>query len=114
MTDLNSYQKATVSTAIYPEVGTGSQLAFAYCALGLGSEAGEVAGRVKKVIRDEDGILSMESRDAIIDELGDVLWYVARLADEVGVSLGSVASLNLGKLKSRQKRGVLAGSGDKR
>lgn len=110
---LNRYQDRTWQTAIYPEAGTGSTLALSYVALGLG-EAGEVQGKVKKVLRDDAGTLTEEKRALIVKELGDVLWYVARMAAEVGVSLEDVAEMNLDKLWDRKDRGVLVGSGDER
>lgn len=108
-----TYQSQASSTAIYPEKGTGSALALAYVGLGLG-EAGEVQGKLKKVIRDNGGVLSDEARDAIGKELGDLLWYVAAAATELGVDLGEVAQGNLDKLFDRKDRGVLNGSGDDR
>ena len=89
--DLNEYQKFTRTTAFYPEA-----VGFVYCSLGLAGEAGEVANNVKKEIR--DGVdKSLEIRD----ELGDVLWYVARLADEYGFDLAEVAQYNIDKLNDR-------------
>jgi NTP pyrophosphatase (non-canonical NTP hydrolase) len=85
-----------------------------YCALGLAGEAGEVANKIKKVYRDEDGEFSLEKEEELAKELGDVLWYVAALANELGFSLAWVAEENLNKLKSRQERGVIGGSGDER
>lgn len=107
------YQAATADTAIYPEAGTGSQIALAYVGLGLG-EAGEIQGKLKKVIRDDEGVVSPDTRDALIAEMGDLLWYIARLCDELGVPISMVADNNLQKLVSRQVRGVLGGSGDNR
>lgn len=109
----SDYQDATKETAIYPEAGTGSVLALAYVGLGLG-ETGEVQGKLKKVIRDNNGHLTDEVREALIGELGDVLWYAARLADELDVELDLVAQENINKLLSRKERGVLGGSGDNR
>jgi NTP pyrophosphatase (non-canonical NTP hydrolase) len=105
--DLNSYQISTRQTVIYTA-------GIEYTALGLASEAGEVAGKVKKVIRDYDGILNDAHRAQIADELGDVLWYVARLADDMGIKLADIAAGNIDKLSNRAERGVLGGSGDKR
>jgi NTP pyrophosphatase (non-canonical NTP hydrolase) len=107
------YQLATDATAVYPEVGTGSVLALAYVGLGLG-EAGEVQGKIKKILRDDAGVVSPEKREQIAGELGDVLWYVARAADELGYSLEQIARANLAKLADRSERGVLQGSGDNR
>jgi NTP pyrophosphatase (non-canonical NTP hydrolase) len=105
----NEYQKETKSTAIYP-----ADKAVEYTVLGLLSEAGEVAGKVKKVIRDNDGIFSEAKSAEIADECGDVIWYLARVLDEIGYTFEEVAADNLRKLKSRQQRGVIGGSGDNR
>jgi NTP pyrophosphatase (non-canonical NTP hydrolase) len=107
------YQLATEETAIYPEAGTGSVMALAYIGLGLG-EAGEIQGKVKKILRDNGGVLENGVAYEISKELGDLLWYVSRMADELGLSLEQVARGNLEKLNSRKERGVLTGSGDNR
>ena len=112
--DFDDYQEATLETAIYPEAGEGTELALAYVGLGLASEAGEVAGKIKKMIRDSGGNLTEEIIEAIRGELGGVLWYVARVADEVGLSFNAVAEYNLSQLQSRKQRGVIGGSGDNR
>ena len=98
------YQDFTDETAIYPP-----EKGLEYTALGLASEAGEFAGKVKKMIRDKT-----YDTEAMIAELGDVLWYVARAAAELDVHLSDVAKDNVEKLKSRMERGKLKGSGDKR
>ena len=108
--DLNQYQTSALKTAIYPNRGFN----FTYPALGLVGEAGEVADKLKKVIRDNDGVLTDPIRDAVAKELGDVLWYLAVLANELGYDLSTIAENNLLKLLSRQQRGVLSGSGDSR
>ena len=107
---LNDYQTAALSTAVYPNQGAN----FAYPALGLAGEAGEVADKLKKVIRDNDGVLTDPVRDAVAKELGDVLWYVSVLAKELDYDLETIAKANVEKLLSRQQRGVLTGSGDNR
>ena len=109
----DDYQQQAVRTAIYPEKRTGSPMALAYVALGLG-EAGEVQGKIKKILRDHDGEITPDARGAIAKELGDLLWYVAVTAEELGVWLGAVAQGNLDKLADRAERGVLQGSGDNR
>jgi NTP pyrophosphatase (non-canonical NTP hydrolase) len=86
----------------------------AYPALGLAGEAGEIAEHAKKAIRDDAGVVSEERRQAMAKELGDVLWYVSQLASELGLELDEIARANLEKLLSRQRRGVLSGSGDER
>ena len=103
-TMFDAYQDFTDETAIYPP-----EKGLEYTALGLASEAGEFAGKVKKMIRDKT-----YDTEAIIAELGDVLWYVARAAAELDVHLSDVAKDNVEKLKSRMERGKLKGSGDKR
>ena len=85
-----------------------------YPTLGLTGEAGEVADKVKKVIRDREGVFDADTREAIKLELGDVLWYVAQLASELGYDLNEVADANLQKLSSRAARGRIGGSGDQR
>ena len=107
MGGLNTYQHRAGLTAIYPP-----EVAVTYLALGLASEAGEVAGKVKKALRDDGGVL--KDPEALAYELGDVLWYVAVLAQELGVSLQDIATKNVEKLYNRAVRGKLGGSGDSR
>lgn len=107
---LNEYQEKAKATAVYPAMG----MNYSYPALGLVGEAGEVAEKVKKIIRDQDGVLTEENKIEIGKELGDVLWYIAIMADEMGLTLQTVAEENLKKLWSRKERGVLGGSGDNR
>lgn len=82
--------------------------------LGITGESGEIAEKVKKIIRDKDGVFSPEDKIEIAKEIGDVLWYLAVLAEQLGVTFESVAQNNLEKLQSRQQRGKLSGSGDNR
>jgi len=107
--ELAEYQRLSRATAEYPR-----EAWLAYPALGLAGEAGEVAEHAKKAIRDDGGEVSAERRAAIAKELGDVLWYVAQLATELELELEQIARGNLEKLLSRQRRGVLSGSGDDR
>jgi NTP pyrophosphatase (non-canonical NTP hydrolase) len=107
--ELSDYQCLSRQTAHYPRAAW-----LSYPALGLAGEAGEVAEHVKKSIRDDGGAVSDERRCALARELGDVLWYTAQLATELGLDLDDVAQINLDKLLSRQRRGVLSGSGDER
>ena len=102
--NLGDYQVWTRSTAIYP----GSK-AIEYLALGLTSEAGEVAGKVKKYVRDLHW-----DRDAVIAELGDVFWYLARMCDEMNIDAVNVLQLNHDKLESRKARNTIKGNGDNR
>lgn len=111
---LSEYEDRAWSTAIY----SGRSHNIVYPALALAGEAGEIANKVKKLWRDR-GIKSGENlnandRLALIDELGDALWYISALAREIGSSLDEVAALNLEKLEDRKQRGVLGGSGDNR
>lgn len=110
----NAYQDATLNTAIYPDAGEGSINAVVYTTLGLSGEAGEIPNKVKKILRDGGGMITPEVKDAIALEIGDVLWYAARLAAELGTSLGDIAEANIEKLNSRSARGVIKGSGDYR
>lgn len=82
--------------------------------LGINGEAGEVAEKVKKIIRDKNSEINAADKEELAKEIGDVLWYLAVLADYLGVSLDVIAEQNLQKLSSRKKRGVLGGSGDNR
>ena len=108
--DLNQYQTTALETAIYPNQGQN----FTYPVLGLLGEAGEVADKLKKVIRDGDGNLTDTVREAVAKELGDVLWYLAVLSYELDYDLNTIAQNNLDKLASRRERGVISGSGDNR
>ena len=107
--NFDAYQQAAHQTAIYP-----SDSAALYTTLGLVGEAGEIANKVKKALRDDGGRMSAERRAAVLDELGDVLWYAAELCTALGADLGEVAAANVAKLADRQARGTLHGDGDKR
>jgi len=108
--EFKEYQKKSRKTAIYPNKGNN----FIYPVLGLVGESGEVAEKIKKVIRDHNGILTEKQKEEIKKELGDVLWYLAQIATELGLSLEEIAHSNLKKLESRKKRNKLHGSGDNR
>ncbi len=102
--DLNQYQREARKTAVYPV-----ELGLIYSVLGLTGEAGELANKVKKTIRD-GGI----DPDELAAELGDVLWYVSAVADNLGFKLEHIAEANLNKLRTRAEKGTLRGSGDDR
>lgn len=106
----NEYQTAALQTAIYPNQGNN----LIYPVLGLCGESGEVAEKVKKLIRDGDGVLTDYDRSKIALELSDCLWYAAVLAWELDYTMEEVMQLNLDKLRSRLERGTLTGSGDDR
>ena len=108
--DFQLYQERCRATARYPDAGANP----IYPTLGLCGEAGEVADKVKKVLRDRQGSFSPEVIADLQLELGDVLWYVAQLATELGLELDQIAQANLDKLASRAARNVIAGSGDTR
>lgn len=106
---LNDYQKAAIATAQY---GEGNKIV--YPALGLSGEAGETADKVKKVLRDNKGEFTIERKADIAMEIGDVLWYCAALARDLGYEMDELARMNIEKLKSRQERNMIGGSGDNR
>jgi NTP pyrophosphatase (non-canonical NTP hydrolase) len=107
---LDEYQIEADKTAIYPKKGKN----IFYPALGLCSEAGEVADKIKKIMRDKMGIFEEEDIDAIEKEIGDVLWYTSMLASEFGISLEHVAQTNLKKLQERKEKNTIHGDGDNR
>jgi NTP pyrophosphatase (non-canonical NTP hydrolase) len=106
---LDEYQMFVQKTKVYDK-----EYKLVYPVLGLVNEAGEVAGKIKKLMRDDEGQLTEERFNDILSELGDVLWYVTAVADDLGVSISDVFFNNYQKLKSRQERGVIKGSGDYR
>jgi NTP pyrophosphatase (non-canonical NTP hydrolase) len=108
--DFTDYQTKSRKTAGYPPIGH----PVIYPTLGLVNEAGEVAGKIKKVFRDKDGEISEETREALKAELGDVLWYIAQVATELGLSLDEIAEHNIAKLYDRLDRGMIRGEGDNR
>lgn len=110
--NFNEYQLLTDQTAIYPQGRENGALY--YVTMGLTSEAGEVAGKVKKALRDEGGLIDDSRAEAIALELGDVLWYCARIATEIGYNLSDVAEGNIRKLTQRKSSGTLGGDGDHR
>jgi NTP pyrophosphatase (non-canonical NTP hydrolase) len=105
----NEYQEWSEKTAIYPK-----DEGLVYVALGLAGEAGEVANIVKKMIRDDNGFLLQEKHDKLVAEMGDVMWYMARMCAELGTTLEDVMQQNHDKLEDRLARNVIQGSGDNR
>lgn len=111
---LNGYQSQAATTAIYP-----SAKALEYLSLGLASEAGEVCGKLAKWYRKDSSVSFTSNWDSfpheeVLDELGDVLWFISEMARYLGADLSAVANNNINKLASRKSRGVLQGSGDDR
>ena len=108
---LDAYQRGALETALFPDIGGERCL---YPALGLANEAGEVLGKIKKLYRDQGGRVTPEFRQVVKKELGDVLWYVAVLADAFDLQASEVAEANLAKLADRAGRDAIQGSGDER
>lgn len=108
--NFSEYQTRSRKTAKYPPIGH----PVVYPTLGLTNEAGEVAGKIKKIFRDKEGVFAEQDRQALSSELGDVLWYLAQVCTELGISLDEVAEHNLEKLSSRLERGKIGGDGDNR
>lgn len=108
--DFSEYQQKARHTAAYPVIGQ----AVIYPTLGLANEAGEVAGKIKKIFRDKGGAITEPDRVALGAELGDVLWYLAQVATELGLSLEEIAIHNIAKLQDRRARGTIRGDGDDR
>lgn len=112
--EMNEYQGLAKRTAFFPNLKQLDGLNYLYPVLGLVGEAGEVAEKIKKIIRDKNGYMSPEDKQAVIKELGDVLWYIATIASELDETLQFVAVTNLEKLNDRYNKGTLSGSGDNR
>jgi len=109
VSDFDMYQKVALTTAIYPR-----EQAIIYPTLGLTGEAGEVANKVKKIIRDGSDSKDEKLVSEIKAEIGDCLWYIAVLANDFGIKLSDIASSNLEKLANRKKNNTIHGSGDTR
>jgi NTP pyrophosphatase (non-canonical NTP hydrolase) len=110
-TTLNEYQERAHETSQNTMIGGNGWL---YPAIGLANESGELLGKIKKIYRDNEGILSNTRRVEMAAELSDCLWYVAELATQIEVDLADIAAANLAKLADRANRGVIGGSGDER
>ena len=108
--NFETYQNKARKTAIYPNLGSN----YIYPTLGLVGESGEVAEKVKKVIRDKNGVFDQETLIGIKKELGDVLWYVSNICSELNFTLENIAEENLKKLEKRSLEGKIKGSGDNR
>ena len=106
----NEYQERAKTTARYPNQGSN----ITYPTLGLVGEAGEIANKVKKIFRDDGGIMTDEKRQELLSEAGDVLWYLSTISTELGFGFEQMAQANLEKLAARAAKGTLHGSGDHR
>jgi len=112
--DFSTYQSESRKNTVYPDIGNN----FIFPTLGLVGEAGEIAEKVKKLIRDKNtntpDMVSADDKTEIAKELGDVLWYLSQLATEFGIELDTIAALNLDKIQSRRERDQVKGNGDNR
>lgn len=106
----NYYQKQSRKTAIYPNVNNNLN----YVIIGLCGEVGELANKYKKIIRDYNNIINPEYNLKLIQELGDILWYISNIASELNINLSKIALMNLDKLKIRAMNNKLHGEGDER
>ena len=109
MDNIQNYQVWSRRTAIYP-----AGVAVQYTALGLAGEVGEICNEIKKVYRDDEGVVTAKRRADLVDEFGDVLWYLARVTDELNIDMQDVLERNIAKLEDRLARNVLSGSGGSR
>jgi NTP pyrophosphatase (non-canonical NTP hydrolase) len=110
----DDYQKQAITTDVYGGKGDFLSIAFINKVLGLVGESGEVADKVKKLQRNQDGKLSQQDRQELLKELGDVLWYLSAIAHYLDKPLGDLAQENINKLQDRKSRGVIKSSGDNR
>lgn len=112
MSDFDEYQTKAFGSAVYPDQGQGTMLAVNYTSIGLAGESGELLNKLKKVWRGDKPLV--DQREAMLDEAGDVLWYLAALCTEFGYSLHDLALRNLDKVQKRRAEGKTRGDGDKR
>ncbi len=112
--DFNQYQKEALKTDSYGGKGEITSLAFINKLLGLVGESGEVAEKFKKIYRNNNGVMSLEEKDLIIKELGDVLWYLSVISNYLEVPFSEVAKKNIEKLRDRLERNVIKSAGDTR
>ena len=111
--EFDEYQEKAAKYDLFEKAGI-NEVGFLEKVLGLVGEAGETADKIKKILRDKDGVVSDEDRDLVVKELGDTLWYIAAISRYLGVELSEVAGGNIEKLESRYQRNKLHGAGDKR
>lgn len=109
MIDIDNYQKECKKTAIYP-----TEYSVIYPVIGMCGETGEVAEKIKKIIRDKNSIFDETSKIEIMKELGDVMWYISNIATDLNVNMSDILTMNLDKIQSRQSRNKIHGSGDNR
>ncbi|MBR3169445.1 nucleoside triphosphate pyrophosphohydrolase family protein [Candidatus Saccharibacteria bacterium] len=109
----DEYQQKAAASDTYEKCAI-SEVGFIEKILGLSGEAGEVTDKFKKILRDKGGMMSTEDKEAVIKELGDVMWYIASIARYIDIPLSEVAEKNIVKLQGRLERGTLHGEGDER
>ena len=112
--NFNEYQLASLKTAFFPHFNSSKIDGLNYPIIGLCGEAGELANKYKKVLRDHDGVITVEMRQGLSDELGDILWYISIIAHELKIPLNTIALNNIYKLEQRKLKDTLGGSGDGR
>ena len=112
--NFNEYQEKAATTDLFQPSGNLGEVGFVEKVLGLAGEAGEVTDKVKKVLRDKEGVFSEEDKLGVAKELGDVLWYLANISRYLGIPLDEIAKMNLAKLEDRANRGKIHGAGDER
>lgn len=112
--DFDEYQEKAAKYDLFEVTDSLKEVAFIEKVLGLAGEAGEAADKIKKILRDKDGVASPEDTEAVAKELGDVLWYLANISRYLRIPLSEVASGNIDKLESRYQRNKIHGAGDER
>ena len=112
--NFNKYQNASRRTLLPSIKNLSESERQQYFLLGLGGEAGEVLEKFKKIIRDKNGVIDDDDAVKIAKELGDVLWYLARVCDVLEIEMDDVALLNIEKMKHRRDKNKIKGSGDER
>lgn len=110
--DFDDYQKKAAETNLF--IGGDEERALMYLSMGFAGETGEILNKLKKVLRDDGGVITAEKKKEVAKELGDALWYLSQLAELLDASLGDIAAANIEKLASRKERGTLKGDGDNR
>lgn len=110
--DFDEYEKLARRTATF--TGKQKEYQLLYLTLGVAGEAGEIAEKIKKALRNDEGIVSDEKKEELKHEIGDVLWYLSQLSRTLGFNFSEAAEANITKLESRAKRGVIKSFGDNR
>ncbi len=109
--NFDEYEKLAARTATFDNA---EKETLYYLALGIAGEAGEVVEKIKKIMRNDKGVITESKKEELVKEMGDVLWYLSQLSRFLGKPFSEVARINIEKLADRQKRGVIASEGDNR